>query len=276
MPPKLPVTLGAVQETLLVPLYGRAVETGKPNGVIHDPKAVEMVGRIDYDFARLDGEATLFGCALRSAMFDLWIAEFLAEHPDGTVIEIGTGLNTRFERLDNGRVHWVDLDLPDSIQLRREFFADTDRRRMVAASVLDPDWPERARQLGPGPYFLVAEAVLFYLEPALVRQALTRIADEFPGSRLAFDTMHPRGVAVRNERGLLSRMSARLAWGCADPRQVQEWEPRMRLRETRSIGRPPAAVLGRISRRWRIVLWLLTRLLPRDFGGYRLNRYQVG
>jgi len=36
-------------------------------------------------------------------------------------------------------VHWFDLDLPDMIELRREFFADTDRRTQIAASVVDPE-----------------------------------------------------------------------------------------------------------------------------------------
>jgi NADPH-dependent ferric siderophore reductase len=64
----------------------------------------------------------------------------MADHPAGTVVEVGAGLNTRFERLDNGTIHWVDLDLPDTMDLRRTFFSETDRRRMVAASVADDSW----------------------------------------------------------------------------------------------------------------------------------------
>jgi O-methyltransferase involved in polyketide biosynthesis len=77
-------------------------------------------------------------------------------------VEIGAGLNTRFERVGNGQAHWIDVDLPDVIELRRRFFADTGRRRMVAASVLDKAWLHDVRQ-SPGPYFFVAEAVLAYL-----------------------------------------------------------------------------------------------------------------
>jgi O-methyltransferase involved in polyketide biosynthesis len=61
----------------------------------------------------------------RTMIFDWWIRQFLADHPNRTVVELGTGLNTRFERTDNGSVHWIDLDLPDTIELRRRFFADT-------------------------------------------------------------------------------------------------------------------------------------------------------
>lgn len=70
--------------------------------------------------------------------------------PPGTVGEIGTGLNTRFERVDNGQVHWIDLDLPEVIALRRQFFTDSDRQRMIAGSVLDPAWTDTVRT-SPGP-----------------------------------------------------------------------------------------------------------------------------
>jgi O-methyltransferase involved in polyketide biosynthesis len=94
------------------------------------------------------------------------------------VVEIGTGLNTRFERVDSGQVHWIDLDLPDTIELRGKFFADTARRRMVAGSVLDERWLDNVAQF-PGPYFFVAEGVLVYLPedqvsrpPAALRRQL--------------------------------------------------------------------------------------------------------
>jgi O-methyltransferase involved in polyketide biosynthesis len=35
--------------------------------------------------------------------------------------------------VDNGQVHWIDMDLPDSIELRRRFFVEPDRRLMLAA-----------------------------------------------------------------------------------------------------------------------------------------------
>jgi O-methyltransferase involved in polyketide biosynthesis len=117
--------LGAVQETLFIPLAARAREARRKRPVLRDPKAVEMVRSIDYDTAKyrpgMGGRFTV----LRTAIIDFWVRSFLAAHPAATVVEIGTGLNTRFERVDNGQVHWFDLDLPDTIELRRTFFADT-------------------------------------------------------------------------------------------------------------------------------------------------------
>jgi len=159
---KQQVRLGAVQETLFITLAARARETQRKRPVLCDPKAGQMLRSIDYDAAKYGRGAGGGVTVLRTAIFDFWIRAFLAGVPSGTVLELGTGLNTRFERVDNGRVHWLDLDLPDTIDLRRAFFADTERRRMIPASVLDEDWlPVMAQS--PEPYFFVAEGVLAYL-----------------------------------------------------------------------------------------------------------------
>lgn len=123
------ITLGPAQETLLIPLYGRAVATRKRNPMAKDPRAVEIVEAINCDLAKFDGDRSPAGSVPRGLIFDHWVVGFLREHPGGTVIEIGAGLNTRFERLDNGACHWLELDLRDSMDLRRKLFEEpTDGR----------------------------------------------------------------------------------------------------------------------------------------------------
>jgi O-methyltransferase involved in polyketide biosynthesis len=97
-----------------------------------------MVAGIDYDFDRFGSSGTMTAYhALRTAVFDEWVLEFLAGHPTGTVVEIGAGLSTRFERLDNGQATWVDIDLPDAMDLRRQLLGGSPRRTMLARSVLE-------------------------------------------------------------------------------------------------------------------------------------------
>ncbi|MGH3569928.1 MAG: class I SAM-dependent methyltransferase [Pseudonocardia sp.] len=270
---KRSVELSGAQETLLFTLYGRAVETGRPRRLLSDPKAVEMIDAIDYEFSRFDGTYSLRGCVVRTAILDHWVQAFLDRHPAGTVIEIGTGLNTRFERLDNGQVSWVDLDLPDVIALRRHFFTDTARRRMIAASVVDEAWPDVAREF-PGPYFLVAEGSLVYLSPADAHRALRLIAERFPGSRLAFDT-NGRWIVEQQAKHDVLKNFVRLSWACDDPRQLEQVAPGLRLRESRTFARIPRAVASRIPFAFRL----------RAQGGapfrapgraYRLNLFDVG
>ena len=115
------IDLAEVSETLMIPLWSRAMESERRRGLLHDPKAREIVAALDYDFeTRFAGRRHLaFRACLRTVLIDRWVRAFLAAHGEATVVEIGTGLNTRFERVDDGRVRWFDLDLPDSLALRR-------------------------------------------------------------------------------------------------------------------------------------------------------------
>lgn len=269
---KQPVRLGPVQETMLVPLYARAVETVRKRPILNDPKAVEMVASIDWDFGRFGQRTRTAGCALRSAMFDEWVKRFLASHPAGTVVEIGAGLNTRFERLDNGSVHWFDLDLPDVVEVRRRFFGDSDRRRTLACSILDPAWIG-AVSGSPGPHFFVAETVFVYLAEEGVRAALSQVARAFPGAAIAFDTVSGRAVAHANRDHEGLGLAGRFVWACPDPTRIEGWRIGLHLVESLSLRDIPAALWSRLPFRLRAGFGVLSTLFPGVANAYRFNLF---
>jgi O-methyltransferase involved in polyketide biosynthesis len=260
MEDKHQVRLGSVQETLFIPLAARARETQGKHPVLRDPKAVEMVRSIDYDAAKYGQGAGGFVTVLRTAIIDFWVRSFLAAHPAATVVELGTGLNTRFERVDNGQVHWFDLDLPDTIELRRNFFADTERRRMIAASALDEDWlPVVARSRGP--YFFVADGVLVYLPEDQVMAMLVRIEERFPGALIALDT-YPKQTFERQHRLAAKKgMDARWAWSCDDPRSLERFG--LEVMESATVTRPPRAMRSQLPARYRYLMPLADPVLGR-------------
>ncbi len=87
------------------------------------------------------------------------MTEFLKSSPDGVVVNIGCGLDSRFSRIDNGRVRFYDLDLPDVIGIKRRFFEETDRYHLIPSSVLDYDWIAPLLQACDVPFLFVAEGV---------------------------------------------------------------------------------------------------------------------
>ena len=257
---KQPVRLGDVQQTLFIPLAARARATQRRHPVLRDPRAVELVASIDFDAAKYGRGAGGFVTVLRTAIFDHWVGAFLALHPAGTVTEVGTGLNTRFDRVDNGQVHWVDLDLPDTIELRRKFFADSGRRAMVAASFLDEDWLAAVADR-PGPYFFVADGVLTYLPEEQVTAALARLAARFPGALIAFDT-YPRATYERQHKlAARKNMQAPWQWAVDDPRTLEHLG--LRVVESATITRPPAALRRQLPARFRHLLPLANPVLGR-------------
>jgi O-methyltransferase involved in polyketide biosynthesis len=252
-----PVRLGEVQQTLFIPLMDRVRESRRPDPLVRDPTAVRIAEQVEIDprYVRNTGGVIT---VVRTCLFDRWVREFVTEHPGGTVVELGTGLNTRFERVDNGQVHWLDLDLPDTIALRRRFFADTDRRRMVAASLLDEQWLDEVAAL-PGPYFFVTEGVLVYLPGDGVHATLRRIATRFPDSLVALDTYRRSTMQLQNKSAASGRMDARWQWACDDPRSLESLG--LRLVDSARVTRPPKQMRAKLPLRYRIGLPLADRPL---------------
>ena len=221
--------LAGVSETMLWSLHNRASEAKRPDGVLVDPESVHIQSAIDYDFARHFGDP-LGSLAARAVEIDRTVRSWLERHPEGIVVSLGEGLETQGRRVDNGRMRWLSVDLPDAIRLRERFLAPTHRFRHIAASALDPVWMD-AVDPSSG-VFIVAQGLLMYLAPERVRQLFASIADRFPGSELVFDTI-PRWFSHLTLLGLNQTASYRLPsmpWGInrdeVEP-TLRRWHPRV-------------------------------------------------
>lgn len=277
MPLKTPVELGAVQETLLVPLWARAREVEEPAPVLVDPKSREILDRLDYDFSSLEGaRSSQLGCCVRGALVDRWVGEFLARHPGGTVVELGVGLNSRFERVDDGRARWFEIDLPDVIELRREFFNEGPRRRMLGISAHDEGWLDRVRDQSQGPVFIASEGVLVYFSAAEVRTLFQRVAGAFPGACFAYDSMTPLVVRHQRLHDAMRHFEAEFTWSVGDAREVEAWDARLRIVESRSFYHMLYAHPKRLSAPIRYLGPLLGAVFPPVRRSYHVNLMRTG
>jgi O-methyltransferase involved in polyketide biosynthesis len=263
--------LGAVQETLFIPLWARSVETRRPDPILRDPLALELVGRIDYDFSRFEkrGKLTSLVPCVAAAVFDEWLREFIQRVPGGAVVEIGAGLDTRFERLDDGRLLWFDLDLPDVVELRRRFFQETPRRRFLPYSALDERWVSAVQEFAPPEVMFIAQGVLLYLPEEDVRRLFTLVADRFPGALFACDSCKR---AVRdNSRKLegVRETGAEFRWGIDDIHEIEAWDPRFRVLRVDSV-------LNHHRRRFGWIVRAATRLVPSLRRLFTLNLLKLG
>jgi hypothetical protein len=144
------VILGGVSETSLAPLYWRAMESLRPDAMIKDEKAVALVAQMSYLFDRVKqipmNELLNSMRLIFTREMDRYARNFLSRHPEAVVVHIGCGLDSRFERVDNGQVEWFDLDLPHVIELRRKFIGDEgERYHLLACSALEDAWLEASR-----------------------------------------------------------------------------------------------------------------------------------
>jgi O-methyltransferase involved in polyketide biosynthesis len=178
--------LAGISETMLWSLHNRASETARPDGVLVDPESGRIRSAINYDFARRFGDPA-GSLAARAAEIDRALRSWLRHHPDGCVVSLGEGLETQGHRVDNGRLRWLSVDLPDAIRLRERFLAPTQRFCHIAASALDPVWMDAVDPQSD--IFIVAQGLLMYLEPETVRRLFTCVADRFPAAEIVFDAV---------------------------------------------------------------------------------------
>ncbi len=222
------IRLTAEQETLMITLYCKTL--GAPKGLFQDDAAWKVVERVDYDFARLKvAPGTRLTLFMRAKRLDDYIRQFLVRAPDGVVLHLGCGLDTRYSRVDNGRVRWYDLDLPDAIQLRRKFFSETAAYRMIASSVLDYSWMETVPR--GAPVFIAAEGLMMYLPEDKVKELILRLRETFPGSELAFDAFSTLTARNVKRAASLKQTGAVVHWGIDDPKTIEGWAPGIHLKE---------------------------------------------
>jgi O-methyltransferase involved in polyketide biosynthesis len=188
---------------MLLTLWLRACEARRPDAVIDDPRAVELVEAIDFPFVQRFGTDTGVSGqwqALRSRVFDDAVRRFQAVCPGGTVVALGDGLETTFWRTDDGRQRWLSVELPQTAEVRKALLGEDERRRIWAGSVLDDGWMDAVGET-PG-VLLLAQGLLMYLRPDDVHGLFDRMAARFPGAGFVFDTA-PRWFAELSRRGLL-------------------------------------------------------------------------
>jgi len=224
--------LTGVPETLLIPLYLRAVETQRVDSIIRDEKAVEIIQSIDYDFAKFDRAwASQVGVAVRTEILDEATAAFMRQYPDASVVNLGAGLCTRFNRVDNGRITWYELDLPEAIELRKRFFTETDRYQFIEGTITDFRWMEQIWIKENQPVLFIGEGLFMYFEEREVKSVFIEMAARFPGAEVIFEINGPVTVGRSKHHDALSKTDgqAEFKWGPASGTVCETWDDRIRF-----------------------------------------------
>jgi len=263
------IRLSPEQETLLITLYAKAQPD---NPLLFDPTAQQLLGRIDYDFARLRVPyKTVILVCQRAKKMDAVARDFLAHHPHGLVLQLGCGLDGRFQRVDNGRVRWVDLDMPPVIDLRRRFFAECERYRMIGASATDAGWFDQIAGEETA-VLVIAEGLLMYLDEPDVRALILRLCERFPGCRLIADVFSRLTARSATRHPSLQQTGAALGWGIDDPLELESWAPGIRLLEEWCFSDDPD--LARLSRGYRVA-YKLAGAFKIARRAHRIVQYQL-
>lgn len=214
------VDLAGDKQTLLITLYGKALDSRAAHPILGDTFARDAVDRLDVDFAKLRvPRGADISLPVRAKHLDGWTREFLAAHPHATVLHLGCGLDSRVFRIDPGpTVRWYDVDYPDVIELRRRVYPARTGYEMIGSSVTDLRWLE---QVPAGdPVLVVGEGLIQYLPPRDGIALLRRITERFGRGELVFDVYSRLVVRMMRLLPAARATDVRMAWPIDDSREL--------------------------------------------------------
>ena len=204
---KYHIEKNTVQETLVIPLFGRLVCSEHFPELFSDPQAQRICDSLDYDFAekrkKMESAVGLFGALeVAQRQYDLRceVETYLKSHPNAAVVNLGCGLDDTISKAENGTCHGYNLDFPDVIEVRNELLPAGEREENIACDLNDFAWMDRIDASGGAVFF--ASGVFYYFKTADVKKLFDAMAKRFPGAVLAFDSCNERGAKMMRKTWL--------------------------------------------------------------------------
>ena len=226
-----------VQETLIIPLFARKVCSELYPNLYRDETAVRLIDQFDYDFSEAEKNShslmQRFGSlevAMRQYDLAFEVRDYLKNHPNATVVNLGCGLDSTGRACDNGGCKIYNLDFPDVIAVRNELLPAGDREENIPCDLNDTAWFSQIDATGGAIFF--ASGVFYYFLTEQVKALVQRMADAFPGGVLAFDAANRTAVKMIAKTWLKSAkikdVGAYFAVSDA-PQEIGLWDSRLQV-----------------------------------------------
>lgn len=266
---KMNLQLGDIQTTALIPLAIKADETLRNNPRISDLKAVEIIEALQIDTKPYNKFLSHEGVIARTIMLDRQLKDLIRRNPEAVIVNIGAGFDNRFSRVDNGKILWFDLDLPDAITVRRKAFGEQDRVTMIAGSALENGWCAEVKKALQGrntkPIFL-AEGLFMYLTLEQIRTLLEILKTNFPEGGTLIAEQNCK-LMQKNEKhhDTVKNTKAHFMSGTDSGQEIADLTDGIRLTEEHSFneemkkysirGKLFALLLPKMNDRWATFKW---------------------
>lgn len=198
---KYHIERNTVQETLVIPMYGRMKSSQLYPFLFKDDGAARLMSRIDYDFSSLESNSRnamqRFGfleVAVRQYNLAWEVRDYLKTHPNATVVNLGCGLDDTGRHCDNGTCRIYNIDYPDVIEVRNDLIPPGAREVNIACDLNDISWFQAIDASGGAVFF--ASGVFYYFLHSQVQKLVSAMATAFPGGRLVFDAANRTAVKL--------------------------------------------------------------------------------
>lgn len=223
--------LKGVEQTMLLPFWGRYSESVKPNGLMKDDMCIKIVEENGFDFSgitRQHHQISRLAWITRAWTTDIELKRLVENEPEATVVCLGCGLDTAFYRCGHSSLNWYDIDLPNVMALRERLIPPHPRCRAIAGSILDETTFQRIDVKGRLVFML--QSVLCYFEKNDVKRVFSHMA-QLGKSSVIFDYYSQKGIDISNLIVLKNMPGAKMIWHADAQEEIRSLHPRLNVRE---------------------------------------------
>ena len=257
-----------VQETLVIPLFGRKVCSERFPQLLQDREAERICAGLDYDFEsrrkKMESAVGLFG-ALEVAQrhYDLMceVRQYLKSHPKAAVVNLGCGLDDTFSKVDNGCCSGFNIDMPDVISVREKLRPAGERETNIGCDLNDFSWMDRIYGSEGAVFF--AAGVFYYFRTDDVRKLLSELSRRFPAGTISFDVCNRRGAKMMTRTWLkeagISDVDA--LFSVEDPDVMKSWSPSFKSVSSRSYMRGYRDIYRQVRLLYRLMIRLCDNIV---------------
>ena len=198
--------LSEVSKTSILTLICRVVGAEKNAYLFNDQKALDIcelvyassseserhwMESLKKKFRGLSRRSVKVICN-RAETFDRITNDFIEQNASGTIINLGSGFDTRFWRIQSGKYRYIELDLPEVMSLKTSLLEEQINYECLGVSALDTAWIDEVTKKGNENFLILAEGLFMYLQKEEVVKLIQVIADRFSNSELVFDSVHEK------------------------------------------------------------------------------------
>lgn len=184
----------------IVSLVARAEASWRfPDLPLRDPSAAHLLAELHLGTQTFDPRA-LRMVATGTAVMDALVRSFFARNPEGLAISVYPGLCTRFSRVDNGSLRWIDVDPAGLAEFKAGLLRTPPRHVLAACCSLDcKNWLRQLQQAQDIPTLLIAEGALRRLPHAAADALFSHASVHAPkGTELL--VQHDARLPLRSSR----------------------------------------------------------------------------
>lgn len=211
-----------VPEDLYKPVYFRAKETQRPDGIIEDALAVEVIEQMSPNCSIINDWTIQFGIAIHTLIVDNVVKQFLQQYPDAIIITLGGGLATRPLLLDNGQADWFCVDAPYVESFWNQLIGESKRNYFISSVVTDLTWIDQIAGAERAVLF-IAEGVFLYLTEPEVKRVILVLQQRFPNSEIVMEVI---GKFILNSTQVFRSQAipnGPFRWGIDACREIESW-----------------------------------------------------